>query len=346
MRPVVIALFWLVMLALLYWARNRRSVVFWPLLALSCLLLFNLFFTPQFYQLEMRDGHLYGVPIDIINHASKVGILALGMTLVIATGGIDLSVGAVMAIAGAMMATMSTQLNYAPAYCVPAALALGVAAGMWNGFLVAVMGIPPMVATLILMVAGRGVAQLITDGQIIIFNNPALNFIGNGFILIPFPFILMLLLFAATRVFTRATAVGFLVEAVGDNEIASSRAGVSSRLIKFLVYTFCGLCAAIAGLVATSNIRSADANNIGLNLELDAIMSVVIGGTAMTGGRFFLASSVVGAVLIQALTTTMYAKDVSPVVAPVPKALVILAVCLLQSEKVKRFLTGRRAETA
>ncbi len=342
MRIAIIAVFWLIMLGLLYYTRKTRNVVFWPLLALACLLFFNLLFTPQFYQLDWREGHLYGVPIDILNHSSKVAILSLGMTLVIACGGIDLSVGAVMAIAGAMMASMSKELGYSPAACIAAALVLGIIAGMWNGFLVAIMGIPPMVATLILMVAGRGVAQLITNGQIIIFNDPILTFIGNGFIAIPFPFILMLIMFALTYSFTRGTAVGYMVESVGDNEVAARRAGLNSRLIKYLVYVFAGFCAAVAGLVMTSNIRSADANNIGLNLELDAIMSVVIGGTAMTGGRFYLASSVVGAILIQTLTTTMYAKDVSPVVAPVPKALVILAVCLLQSDRVKRYLASRQ----
>lgn len=351
MRIALIALFWLVLIALLYLARRRRNVVFWPLLALSCLLLYNLIWTPQFYHLEIREGflfgirmpHLYGVPIDILNHSSKVAILSLGMTLVIAVSGIDLSVGAVMAIAGAMMATLSVQLGFSPAACIALALAAGVAAGMWNGFLVAVIGIQPMVATLILMQAGRGIAQLITDGQIIIFDNPILTFIGNGFIVLPFPFLLMLAMLALTRLFTRSTAVGFLIEAVGDNERACRLAGVNTSLVKFLVYVFCGLCAGIAGLVATSNIRSADANNIGLYLELDAIMAVVIGGTAMTGGRFYLLSSVVGALLIQTLTTTMYAKDVSPAVAPVPKAIVILVVCLLQSEKVKRYLAGKQA---
>jgi simple sugar transport system permease protein len=342
--------FWLATLAVLWLARRSRGVIFWPLLALACLLAYNLVSTPQFYRLELREGsffgipmpQLYGVPMDILNHASKVGILAVGMTLVIAVGGIDLSVGAVMAIAGAMMATLSVQLGHSPGVCIAAALAAGLAAGAWNGFLVAFMGIPPMVATLILMVAGRGIAQLITDGQIVIFNNSVLTSIGNAFILVPAPFLLMLLLLALTWLATRGTAVGFLIEAVGDNEIASRRAGVSARAIKFLVYVFCGFCAAAAGLVQTSNIRSADANNIGLGLELDAIMSVVIGGTAMIGGRFYLASSAVGALLIQTLTTTMYAKDVSPVVAPVPKALVILAVCLLQSERVRRRLAGWR----
>ncbi len=342
MRIAVIIIFWLVMIGLLYWTRRTRNVVFWPFLALAALLLFNLFFTPQFYQLSWHDNHLYGVPIDIINHASKVGILAVGMTLVIAVGGIDISVGAVMAIAGAVMATLSVQYGYSAGVCIAAALAAGLIAGCWNGFLVAIMEIPPMVATLILMVAGRGVAQLITDGQIIIFGDPVLTFIGNGFIVLPFPFLLMLIIFGLTRLLTRGTAVGFLIEAVGDNEVASGRAGVSAKLIKFLVYVFCGFTAAIAGLVHTANIKSADANNIGLNLELDAIMAVVIGGTAMTGGRFYMVSSMVGAILIQTLTTTMYAKNVSPVVSPVPKALVILAVCILQSDRVKRYLAQRR----
>ncbi|MDR1533656.1 MAG: ABC transporter permease [Planctomycetota bacterium] len=340
-RIAAIAVFWTCLLAVLYLLRRQRNVAFWPLLALSAILLFNLFFTPHFYNLEMRGGHLYGVPIDIINHASKVAVLSLGMTLVIGAGGIDLSVGAVMAIAGATMAHLNIEAGMAPGYCILAALATGLLAGMWNGFLVAIMEIPPMVATIILMVSGRGVAQLITSGQIINFNNPVLNFIGNGFILIPFPFILTLVVFGVTYGVTRGTALGFMIEAVGDNEVAARRAGLSAKTIKFLVYVFAGLCAAVAGLVHTSNIRSADANNIGLYLELDAIMAVVIGGTAMTGGRLYLASSVIGAILIQALTTTMYAKDVSPVVAPVPKALVILAVCLLQSERVRRYLADR-----
>ncbi len=351
MRIAVIAAFWLVTLAVLYRTRRTRNIVFWPLVALAGMLLFNLVFTPQFYHLELRQGsffglpvpQLYGVPVDILNHASKVGILAIGMTLVIATGGIDLSVGAVMAIAGAMMSALSVEMGLSPRDCILAALAAGLLAGAWNGFLVAIMGIQPMVATLILMVAGRGVAQLITDGQIIIIKDPILTSIGNAFLLIPVPFLLMFAMLALTWGATRGTAVGFLIEAVGDNEIAAHRAGVSARTIKFLAYVFCGFCAAIAGLVQTSNIRSADANNIGLTLELDAIMSVVIGGTAMTGGRFHLLSSVIGALLIQALTTTMYAKNVSPAFAPVPKALVILLVCMLQSEKVRRYLAGRRA---
>jgi simple sugar transport system permease protein len=349
-KTLGILVFWAVLLIMLYLTRRRRSVVFWPLLALSGLLLFNLVSTEEFYNMELRRGSFFGIQvpmlfgsmIDVLNLASKVGILAVGMTLVIAVGGIDLSVGAVMAIAGAMMATLSEQLGYTPAQCIVVALAAGVVCGAWNGFLVAIMDIPPMVATLILMVSGRGVAQLITNGQIINFKNPILTSIGNAYFFVPIPFLLMLSMMAITWIATRGTAVGFLIEAVGDNGVAASRAGVSLKRIKFLVYVFCGFCAAVAGLIATSNIRSADANNIGLGLELDAIMSVVIGGTAMTGGRFYLVSSVIGALLIQTLTTTMYANNVSPSVAPVPKAIVIIIVCLLQSERVRRYLAARR----
>ena len=348
MRIAIIAAFWIVLLAVLYVMRRRKSVVFWPLLALALMLLFNLFFTPQFYRLELRPAEypvfglhiprLYGVPVDIINHASKVGILAIGMTLVIAVGGIDLSVGAIMAIAGAMMATMSVQLGYSPAQCIAAALVVGAICGVWNGFLVAIMGIPPMVATLILMVAGRGVAQLITDGQIIIFDNPILTFIGNGFILIPFPFILMILMFLLTRFLTGTTAVGYMIEAVGDNEVAASRAGLSARLIKFLVYVFCGLCAAVAGLVQTANIRSADANNIGLNLELDAIMSVVIGGTAMTGGSGSMAGTVVGALMLGIINNMLNMWGVSAYLQGTVKGLVIVLAVLVQSPKVQAIM--------
>ncbi len=314
--------------AALLWT-NRKRPIFWPLLALALLLLFNRFFTPGFFVLEIRDGRLFGSLVDILNQGSKVMLLALGMTLVIATGGVDLSVGAIMAIAGAVMAQLA-------GVSVPVAIAggLGVAllAGAWNGLLVSAAKIQPIIATLILMVAGRGVAQLITDGQIINFEQPALVFLGNGTLFgLPFTLALVLIMFAVTAWLVRGTALGLFIEAVGDNETASRFTGLPAQSVKFLTYVFAGLCAGLAGLVATSNIKSADANHIGLYLELDAILAVVVGGTALTGGRFQLAGSLVGALLIQTLSTTLYARNVSADIAPVPKAVVILAVCLLQS---------------
>ncbi len=313
----------------------------WPVAGLALLLLFNFFFTEGFFKLEVRDGHLYGVLIDVLNHGSKVMLLALGMTLVIATGGVDLSVGAVMAIAGAVAAQLINRAGGPFPLVIAAALSVAALAGCWNGLLVGAFRIQPIVATLILMVAGRGVAMLITDGQIITFTDPKLVFIGNGHLLgLPFPVWLSLGMLLVTVVLTRRTAIGLFIESVGDNQTASTYAGVNSSTVKFLVYVFSGFCAGLAGLVAASNIKCADSNHAGLFLELDAILAVVVGGTALTGGRFYLVGAIVGALFIQTLTTTMYMRNVSADVAPVPKALAILAVCLLQSPALRGKVAG------
>jgi simple sugar transport system permease protein len=308
------------------------SSLVWPVAGLALLLIFNALFTPNFFHLEVRDGRLYGVLIDILNHGSKVMLLALGMAVVIATGGVDLSVGAVMAIAGAVAAQLINRPGVPFPVVIGVALAVAVIAGCWNGLLVGLFKVQPIVATLILMVAGRGVAQLITDGQIITFTDERLTYIGNGGLLgLPFPVMLSLGMLAITALLTRKTATGLFIESVGDNQTASTYSGVHAGRVKFLVYAFSGLCAGLAGLVAASNIKCADSNHAGLFLELDAILAVVVGGTPLTGGRFYLAGAIVGALFIQTLTTTMYMRNVSADVAPVPKALAILIVCLLQS---------------
>jgi len=306
----------------------------WPVTGLVLLLLFNLVFTEGFFRVEIRDGRLYGVLIDILNHGSKVMLLALGMALVIATSGVDLSVGAVMAIAGAVAAQLINIDGVPFPVVVAASLGVALLAGAWNGLLVGAFNVQPIVATLILMVAGRGAAQLITGGQIITFTDPRLTYVGNGsFLGFPFPVLLSLGMLGVTIVLTRKSAVGLFIEAVGDNQKASDYAGVNGATVQFFVYVFSGFCAGLAGLVAASNIKCADANHAGLFLELDAILAVVVGGTALTGGRFYLAGAIVGALFIQTLTTTMYMRNVSADVAPVPKALAILAVCLLQSPR-------------
>jgi simple sugar transport system permease protein len=300
------------------------------------LLLFNALFTAGFFHLEVRDGHLYGTLIDILNHGAIVMLLGLGMALVIATAGVDLSVGAVMAIAGAVAARLINLGNVPFAVVLGASLLVALAAGSWNGLLVGVFRVQPIVATLILMVAGRGVAQLITDGQIITFTEPRLVFVGNGHWLgLPFPILLGLAMLGLTALLTRKTALGLFIESVGDNQTASFYSGVNATLLKLLVYTFSGFCAGIAGLVTASNIKCADANHAGLFLELDAILASVVGGTSLAGGRFSLVGAIVGALFIQTLTTTMYMRNVSADVAPVPKALAILLVSLLQSSALR-----------
>jgi galactofuranose transport system permease protein len=338
-------LFWAAFAAALW--LGRRHLVFWPLVALGLLLLFNQIFTPGFFRLELRDGHLYGTRIDILNEGAKVMLLSLGLTLVIATGGIDLSVGAIMAIAGAAAAQGVVALHLPAALAIAAALGAAMLAGAWNGLLVAYLRIPPIVATLILMVAGRGIAQLVNGGQIITFDDPVLGYLGNGWLFgLPFTLTLVLLAFGITALLTRRTALGLFIEAIGDNETASRFTGLPAPTVKFSVYVFSGLCAGLAGLVAVGNIHSADADHAGLYLELDAIIAVVVGGTALTGGRFYLAGSLVGALLMQTLTTTLYALNVSADVATVPKALVILAACLLQSPKLRARLARLRPRRA
>jgi len=319
----------------------------WPLLGLGLLLLFNLLLGERFFHLEIRDGHLYGMPVDILHQGSRGMLLALGMALVIATGGVDLSVGSIMAISGAVAARLVTESGAPFAVAIALALAASTAAGLWNGVLVAYAGVQPIVATLVLMVAGRGLAQLLSRGQIITFEHEGLVYLGNGHLLgLPFTATLVAGVFLATALLTRRTAAGLFIEAVGDNETASRFSGLAVPRIKLLVYGFCGLCAGLAGLIAASSIKGADSGRVGEYMELDAIFAVVVGGTALTGGRFTLLGALIGAVLLQTLTTTMYNLGVPPAIAPVPKALVILGVCLLQSAELRRragSLFGRRA---
>ncbi|HLO42088.1 MAG TPA: ABC transporter permease [Phycisphaerales bacterium] len=318
-----------------------------PLVALALLLIFNALWTPGFFHVEVQNGRLYGTPIDILNHGSKVGILALGMTLVIATGGVDLSVGAVMAIAGAV-AAQSVAAGHGPAAAIMLAALVGLVCGLWNGLLVTLLKLQPIVATLVLMVTGRGIAQLITGGLIITFDDPVLAAVGNASLLaLPIPVIMLTAFLAALALLTRSTAVGLFLESVGESAPAARLAGVPVLPIMLMAYALCGLCASASGLIEASYIRAADANNAGISLELDAILAVVIGGTALTGGRFSLLGSVVGALFIQTLTKTLLMQNVDTNIAPAPKALVVLAVCLLYSPIMRQRLMAawqRRGE--
>lgn len=324
----------------------KNSVYFWPIAAFAIMLLYNLIFTKGFFSIEIRNDRLYGSLIDILHRSIPVMLIAIGMTLVIATGGIDLSVGAVVAISGAMVAQLiggqlvinpdGTQVyisNMPMALSILIALLIGALCGAWNGFLVSKARIPPIVATLILMVSGRGIAQLITNGEIITVYYAPFFFIGNGYIMkLPFTLFIAAFVLIVTLLLTRKTALGLFIESVGINPKASRFAGINSSLVIFLSYIFCAFCAAVSGLIVCSNVKSADANNAGLLFELDAILSVVIGGTSLSGGKFYLMGTVVGAIIIQTLTTTIYATGVPPEITLVIKAVVVFTISLLQSE--------------
>ncbi len=327
--------------------RFGRSTLFWPVVALVALLLLDLAVVPGFFALRIQDGHLYGSVVDILKNGAPTALIALGMTLVVATRGIDLSVGATVAIAGSVACTWIASApdptgTGTAVVAVLLALALSLVLGSWNGFLVSVLGIQPIIATLVLMTAGRGIAMLITDGQIITVANPAFAELGGGFLLgLPVSTVLTAALFAVVAWVTRRTALGMLIEAVGINPVAGRLAGIRSRGLVWGVYVFVALCAALAGLMISSNVTAADANNAGLWIELDAILAVVIGGTLLSGGRYSISGTLVGALILQTLTTTVYAAGIAPEVTLVFKAVVIIIVCLLQSPKVRTLLRRR-----
>jgi galactofuranose transport system permease protein len=327
--------------------RLARHQLLWPLLALAALLVLNVVATPSFFDIRMQDGHLYGNLPDIVRNSAPVMLVALGMTLVIATRGIDLSVGAIAAIAAAVactrivgagdegaLATAVTACAYAVAVCV--------LLGAWNGFLVSVLGIQPIIATLILMVAGRGISMAITDGQITTVNNGHFSDLASGFVLtLPVAFLLALAVFGLTALLTRRTALGMLIEAVGINPEASRLAGVRARTIRWTVYAFSGFCSGVAGLVIAANTNSVNANSLGLWIELDAILAVVIGGTSLAGGRFSLTGTLIGALFIATLARTIPNIGIPSELNYLFKAVVVIVVCLLQSPRARAVLRRR-----
>ena len=335
------------------WRKVTENRLFFPILALSLILIFDFIFIPGFFTIENRDGDLRGSLIDIFRNGSTVMLLAVGMTLVIATGGVDLSVGATMAIAASVAGILMNPsalknevffvtdpyYTFQPLWLVIiSALIVATICGLWNGILVAYMRIQPMVATLILMISGRGIAQLITNGLRVQITYRPYAFIGQGWIILPFSLYLVAIVLTITWIMTRKTAIGMFIESVGINFRSSYFSGIDEKKIKLLVYTFCGFCAGIAGLVASSNVRTSDASNIGLTTELDAILAVVIGGTSMSGGRFSLLASMIGALVMQAITQSMYAIGVPAFALQAIKAVVVILVILLYSEQVRGFV--------
>jgi ribose/xylose/arabinose/galactoside ABC-type transport system permease subunit len=313
----------------------------WPALVLAALLVANFVANNSFFSITVLDGNLFGPVVDILRRAAPIILVALGMTLVIATRGIDLSVGAVAAISGSWASMYIIDSGDRGSVgvvltAVGVALLMALVAGAWNGFLVSVLGIQPIVATLVLMTAGRGLAQVIT-GEKILYpdNSPAYKLIGGGYWLsVPFSILIAGAIFGITALLTRRTALGTLIESVGVNPEASRLAGVRSRSITWIVYIFAGLCAGLAGLMLTSNSTSADPNSIGLFIELDAILAVVIGGTSLAGGRFSLAGTLIGAFIIETMDNFIVIA-VSPRTTDVFKACVVIAVCIMQSPQAR-----------
>ena len=311
--------------------RRQSSALLGPLLALAALLLFNALFTPNFLSAQTLNVNLTQV--------ATIVIVAVGMTLVMATGGIDLSVGALMAISGALAPMLflhpplgSPGLGLTLAFVLPV-LAAG-AFGLFNGTLVTRFNLQPFIATLVLFIAGRGIAQVVTNGQLQTFSEPAFQYIGLGRPLgIPFQVILMVLVVALFAWIMRRTVFGRQVLAVGGNEAAARLAGVPVGRVKLAVYGLSGLLAGVAGLIVIAINASSDANQVGLNMELDAIAAAAVGGTALTGGRATIVGTLLGALIIQLIRYTLLARGVPEAVALVVKAVIILVAVYIQRQR-------------
>ncbi|KPC55315.1 ABC transporter permease [Amantichitinum ursilacus] len=338
-------------------AAMARHPLALPLIALIVLLVVNRAFNATFFHIESKDGHLFGSLIDILNRASPLALVALGMTPVIATRGVDVSVGAVVAICAAVAAVLiGGQMhvengvevyvsNVPMPLAILAALAVGLICGLWNGTLVSVVGMQPIIATLILMVAGRGIAQLLTSGQIITIYYQPYFFLGAGYLFgLPFSLFIVAAVLLLLWLLTQRTALGLFITAIGINPVASYFAGVKARAITLWVFGFCGLTAAMAGLMISSNVKSADGNNAGLLMELDAILAVTLGGTSLGGGKFSLIGTVIGALIIQTLTYTTWSLGVPPEANLVVKAVVVFIVCVTQSDQLRQWLVRKPLE--
>lgn len=299
--------------------------------ALLLLIAFNLVMTPNFLSWQTLNVNLTQV--------APIVIVATGMTLVIATGGIDLSVGSLMAIAGAVapMIFLGTLLPIDnPALGVGLAFILPIlvtmAFGWFNGMLVTRYAIQPIVATLVLFIAGRGIAQVATNGNLQVFKNPSFQFIAMGHVAgVPAQVVLMLVVAALAFALIRLTMFGRHVLAVGGNEKAARLAGIPVKRIKVLVYVISGALAGLAGLVVVARNSASDANLVGLGMELDAIAAVAVGGSLLTGGRANIFGTLLGALVIQLVRYTLLANGVPDAAALVVKAgLIVIAVYVQQ----------------
>ncbi len=323
--------------------RIMKHRLFWPLVALIALIVINTIARPQFAKITIQDGRLYGNLINILRNSAPLMLVSLGMTVVIATRGIDLSVGAIMAVSGAVALTIidrSADPNSLGTVLIALVVAILVSLvlGAWNGFLVSVLGIQPIIATLVLMLAGRGVALLITGGFITTVNSSPFEFFASGYILmLPFAFFISVAAITALGLVERRTALGVLTEAVGINPEASRLAGVRSRVIIWSAYAASGVLSGVAGIIYASNIRAADANAAGQFIELYAILAVVLGGTSLMGGKFSIAGTVVGVFIIQTLDSTILFLGVPSAQSPVFFAFVVVIVVMIQSPQLHRF---------
>jgi galactofuranose transport system permease protein len=308
--------------------KKRGIAIQREIAVLVAMIVFNLIFTQHFLSLQTFNVNLTQV-VTIV-------IVGIGMTLVVATGGIDLSVGASMAIAGALAPMLFMNIDGPLGLLLAFTLPILAAAlcGVFNGFLVTRLNVQPIVATLVLFIAGRGIAQVVTDGSLQAFNNPAFQWIALGKIAgVPFQILLMLVLVALFTWVVRKTLFGKYLLVTGGNEDAAYLSGIPTARVKMIAYTVCAALAGLAGLISISVNSSSDANVVGLGVELDAIAAVAVGGTALTGGKAYITGTLIGALIIQLLRYTLLAHGIPDAAALVLKAAIIIVAVYVQRKR-------------
>lgn len=329
-----------------------------PLIALALLIIFNLIRDPSFFSINLTVNNagnkvLAGNMISILNGASELAILSMGMTLVTAAcGGQDISVGAIAAVAGSVfvkvLSGMGAITGWTIALGIVCCIAAAMLVGIFNGTLVSVFKIQPMIATLIFFTCGRSIAYWINGGATPTVSSPIVTAIGSFIpgIPVPTPIFIVILCGIAFALLFRFTSLGLYTQSVGINQQASRLNGINVTWVKLLSFMLLGACCAVAGVIGVSRLSLINHETLLLEIEMDAILAVAIGGNSLGGGRFSLVGSVIGAYVIQALTTTLYAMQVSSTSIKAYKAVVIIILVVLGSPVVKariaRFNAARR----
>ena len=323
--------------------------IFIPIAALLLLALFNLVLDPSFFKITLGhnsagDPVLTGYLMTILDYGSEVAILAIGMTLVTAaSGGQDISVGAAVAIAGSVILRVLVGIGGDGSLQAPiivgflASCVVAMLFGAFNGVLVAIFNIQPMVATLILYTAGRSIAAWINNNELPIVTDPSFTYFG-GFIPgipIPTPFFLAVICIIVTLLALKFTTLGLYTQAVGINASSSRLNGINPTFIKWLSFVILGLCVAVVGLIKTSRLSTINYSVIAKDIEMDAILAVALGGNVLSGGKFNIMASIIGAYVIQFLTTTLYKFNVSSDALPAYKAVVVIMLVVFSAPTVK-----------
>ena len=337
-----------------FFKRLIRQQLFIPIAALILLLLFNLIADPTFFRIALNvnsagDLVFTGNLISILDNASELVILAIGMTLVTAaSGGQDISVGATMAIAGSVMLRLVCGgQTTSDVLCMPIFLAflicclVAMAFGAFNGTLVAYFNIQPMVATLIMFTAGRSIAAWINNNELPIMGDPSFRYYGTFIpnVPVPTPIFITILCIIITFLVLKFTNLGLYTQSVGINANSSRLNGINPKFIKFLTYVLLGVCVAVAGFIRVSRSGSINYSRIAENIEMDAILAVALGGNALSGGKFNVTGSIIGAYVIQLLTTTLFKYNVASAALPAYKAIVVILLVVLSSPVVREKLS-------